>query len=187
MNDEVTILQAKKGDEAAIWKLFEEFRMQVFKIAFRYTNSFEDAEDILQETFIKAFKNILSLQNVSMNSFAGWLKQICINTSLNHLRKLKSRKKKQTYSISDLVIEPESKQASPEDLVYIQHLYQHIQNALQKLSAKQRIIFDMRHSQYKNIKEISELMNCSESNVKAHLSRSVNKLRKQLFSLREAL
>jgi len=187
MNNEMTILQAKKGDETAFRKLFEEFRMQIFKVAFRYTNSFEDAEDILQETFIKAFKNILSLQNVSMNSFARWLKQICINTSLNHLRKLKNRKKNQTYSISDLVIKPESKQKSPEDIVHIQYLYQHIQNALQKLSAKQRIIFEMRHSQYKSIKEISKLMNCTESNVKAHLSRSMNKLRKQLFSLREAL
>lgn len=186
MNEEATILQAKKGDEAAFRKLFEEFRMQVFKMAFRYTNSYEDAEDILQETFIKAFKNILSLQNVCMSSFAQWLKQICINASLNHLRKLKNRKKNQTYSISDLVIEPESKQESPEDIVHIQHLYQHIQNALLKLSAKQRIIFEMRHSQYKSIKEISELLNCSESNVKAHLSRSQKKLRKQLTSLREA-
>ena len=186
MNDEMTILQAKKGDEAAIRKLFEEFRMQVFKMAFRYTNSYEDAEDILQETFIKAFKNIQSLQNVCMGSFTQWLKQICINVSLNHLRKLKNRKKNQTYSISDLFVEPESKQKSPEDIVSIQHLYQHIQNALQKLSAKQTIIFELRHSQYKNIKEISELMNCTESNVKAHLSRSKNKLRKHLSSLREA-
>ena len=135
MNDDVTILLAQKGNEAAFRKLFVEFRMIVFQWAFRYTGSHEDAEDILQETFIKAFKNIPSLMNVSKASFAQWLKQICVRTSLNHLRTMKRRKRDQTSSISQLVIEPESKQKSPEDVVHIQDLYQHIKGALQTLPA----------------------------------------------------
>jgi RNA polymerase sigma-70 factor (ECF subfamily) len=186
MNDEVTILLAQKGDEAAFRKLFVEFRRQVFQWAFRYTNSTEDAEDILQETFIKAFRHLSSLQNVSMASFAQWLKQICIRTSLNHLRKMRRRRKDMTFSISELVIEPESEQKSSEDTVHIQHLYEHIQEALLKLSAKQRMIFELRHSEDKNIREISKFMNCTESNVKAHLSRSMKHLKKQLASLKEA-
>ena len=186
MNDDVTILLAQKGNEAAYWKLFMEFRMIVFQWAFRYTGSHEDAEDILQETFIKAFKNIPSLRQVSKASFAQWLKQICVRTSLNHLRTMKRRKKDQTFSISQLVIEPASQQRSPEDVAHIQDLYRHIQDALQTLQAKQRIIFEMRYTQNKSIKEISELINCSESNVKSHLLRSRKKLKKQLLSLREA-
>jgi RNA polymerase sigma-70 factor (ECF subfamily) len=186
MNDKVTILLAQKGDEAAFRKLFVEFRRQVFQWAFQYTNSIEDAEDILQETFIKAFHHLPSLQNIGMASFAQWLKQICIRTSLNHLRKMRRRRKDMTFSISELVIEPESGQKSSEDIVHVRHLYEHIQNALLKLSAKQRMIFKMRHSEDKNIKEISELMNCTESNVKAHLSRSMKQLKRHLASLREA-
>lgn len=160
--------------------------MIVFQWAFRYTGSHEDAEDILQETFIKAFKNIPSLRQVSKASFAHWLKQICVRTSLNLLRNMKRRKRDQTFSISQLVIEPASQQRSPEDIVQIQDLYRHIQGALQMLPAKQCIIFEMRHSQNKSIKEISELMNCSVSNVKSHLSRSLKRLKKQMLSLREA-
>ena len=91
-----------------------------------------------------------------------------------------------TFSISELVIEPESEQNSPEDTVHVRLLYEHIHEALLKLSPKQRMIFELRHSEHKNIREISELMNCTESNVKAHLSRSMKQLKKQLSSLREA-
>ena len=186
MNDEVTILLAQKGDEAAFRKLFVEFRSQVFRWASRYTNTQEDAEDILQETFIKAFRHIADLHNISKASFAQWLKQICVNTSLNQLKKMKRRKTRQTTSLSDLIIEPISGQASPEENIHIQHLFQHIRAAKQQLPAKQRLIFDLRYGQYKNIKEISELMNCTESNVKAHLSRAMKTLRKQLVSFRES-
>ena len=64
-------------------------------------------------------------------------------------------------------------------------LVRKIASALKELSAKQQVIFDMRYTQHWDIKEIAEVMNCSESTIKTQLSRSLQKLKKQLLPLWE--
>ncbi len=180
MDELTTIKLAKAGNEAAFRELYGIYREGVYRLAYRYTRSQSDAEDIMQETFIKAFKGIASFRSHESSSFGAWLNRICVNCSISFLRKHKSRKMDQTIPLSELLVEPDSRSISAEETAQTAQVLVLINKAVQKLSSKQRVIFDLRFAQHCNIKEIAEYLNCSESNVKTQIFRSIAKLRKQL-------
>lgn len=180
MNEDMTILLAKQGSEKAFRRLYDDHKERIYRLAYRYTRTMEDAEDIMQETFIRGFKKIHTFRHSSGDAFTAWLNRICINLAINHYRKMKRSKREQTVSISEMVSEPESKMNSPETTVQIKDHLDYLHRAVEKLTPKQRIIFDLRFSQHREIREIAGLMTCSESNIKTQLWRSVAKLRKQL-------
>jgi RNA polymerase sigma-70 factor (ECF subfamily) len=72
MNEHMNIVMAKDGNPDAFRELYEVHGARIFGIAFRYTGSQSDAEDIMQETFIKAFKNIHTFHSNPKNSFSSW-------------------------------------------------------------------------------------------------------------------
>ncbi len=183
MDDELVILLAKEGKESAFKELYENNYEMVYRLAFRYTKSKQDAEDIMQETFIKAFKGIKSFDfNISSN-FSSWICKIGVHCSLDYLRKCKRRKTDKTEYISTLSDELEAKDSSPEKLAVMAQAVAHVKNALHRLSPKQRLIFDLRHLQHMDIKDIAENLQCSQSTVKKQLQRAVSRLRKQLEPL----
>lgn len=177
MQEEMIIILAKEGYEEAFRKLYEIHREQIYRLAYRYTKSQHDAEDIMQETFIKAFKNIKSFQFKNGSTFSSWLCRICINHSISFLRK---QKRKSLLSFSDLMNEPTSERPLPEGETQTIQILKFVQKAIKKLTPKQQIIFDLRHAQHKKIKEIAEFLDCSESNIKTQLFRSVAKLKREL-------
>ncbi len=183
MNSETVILLAKEGNENAFQNLYEGNYQMIYRLAYRYTKSPQDAEDVMQETFIKAFKNIRSFDlNINTN-FSAWIYQIGVHCSVEHLRKRKSRKLDQTDSLSTLYSEPEARDASPEESAIAARAVAQLKKAFRVLSPKQRVIFDLRHMQHLDIKEIAAHVQCSESTVKKHLNRAVSKLRKKLEPL----
>jgi RNA polymerase sigma-70 factor (ECF subfamily) len=185
MNDKVVILLAKEGKENAFRELYENNYAMIFRMAYRHTKSQQDAEDIMQETFIKAFKRIQSFDfNVSAN-FSAWIYQIGLHCTLDYLRKRKRRKIGQTESLSDFLVEPEEQGSSPEKSAIANQTIAQVKNALHTLAPKQRVIFDLRHLQHMAIKEIAEHLQCSQSTVKTQLQRAVSKLRQQLEPLWE--
>jgi len=182
-NNKMVILLAKEGNRDAFRELYENNYEMVYRLAYRYAKSPQDAEDIMQEIFIKAFKGINSFDfNISTN-FPAWIYQIGIHCSIEHLRKRKRRKVDQTESLSNIQNDPEAQNSSPEKTAIISQTATHMKKALQILSPKQRIIFDLRHLQHLDIKEIAEHLKCSESTVKKHLKRAILKLRKKLEPL----
>ncbi len=182
-NDELVILLAKEGKESAFRELYENNYAMIFRLAYRYTKSQQDAEDIMQETFIKAFKSIKSFDfNVSAN-FSAWIYQVGLRCTLDYLRKRKRRKIGQTESLSDLPVEPETHDSSPEKSAIASQTIARVKNALHTLAPKQRVIFDLRHLQHMAIKEIAEHLQCSQSTVKTQLQRAVLKLRQNLEPL----
>ena len=183
MKENITISLAKKGDEQAFRQLYDNHKERIYRMAFYYIKIQQDAEDVMQNTFIRAFKNISSFKNVDDRSFASWLNRICINCTMNHFRKSKHRKKGVLIPLSDMLVEPESTEQSPERTTQINNALQLLKGASAKLPPKQRVIFDLRFKQHNSIKEIANLLDCSESNVKTQLSRSMAKLRKQLSPL----
>jgi len=187
MNEEMAILLAKEGHENGFKKLYEDYRERIYHLAYRYTRSRQEAEDILQETFIKAFRGIKTLRYENSRSFSAWLNRICINCSMTYLRKRKRRKMDQMISIKDLHNEPATQTLSAEESVHIKQVMLMIKEATQKLSAKQQVIFDLRFGQHWQIKDIAENMKCSESNIKTQIFRSLAKLRKQLGPIWEEL
>lgn len=183
MNDKWVILLAKKGNESAFRELYENNYEMIYRLAYRYLKSQQDAEDIMQETFIKAFKGIKKFDFSISTNFSAWIYQIGIHCSIDYLRKRKKRKADQTESLIDIHSEPEAHDSSPEKSAIANQTIFQVKNALNTLSPKQRIIFDLRHLQHRAIKEISDQLQCSQSTVKKQLQRAVSKLRNQLEPL----
>jgi RNA polymerase sigma-70 factor (ECF subfamily) len=182
-NDKLLILLAKQGNESAFRELYETHYEMIYRLAYRYVKSQPDAEDVLQETFIKAFKAIQKFDfNISSN-FSAWIYQICVRCSYDHHRKRKKRKSDQTASLSEMYTEPEAQNSSPEKLAISNQAIRQVKNALHVLSPKQRVIFDLRHLQHKALKDIAERLQISPSTVKKQLERAVTKLRIQLEPL----
>jgi RNA polymerase sigma-70 factor (ECF subfamily) len=183
MNDAVVILLAKEGNERAFRQLYEDHYKMIYRLAYRYSRSQQDAEDIMQETFIKAFKDIHKFDLGVSTNFSAWVYRIGIRCSLDHLRKRKRRKTDQLESLTHLRSEPEARDPSPEQSAIANQTISRVKNALQLLSPKQRIIFDLRHFQHQALEEISEGLECSPSTVKKQLQRAVLKLRHQIEPL----
>jgi RNA polymerase sigma-70 factor (ECF subfamily) len=182
-NDKLLILLAKQGNDSAFRELYETNYEMIYRLAYRYVKFQPDAEDILQETFIKAFKAIQKFDfNISSN-FSAWIYQICVRCSYDYYRKRKKRKSDQTASLSDFYTEPEAQNSSPEKLAISNQTIQQVKNAMNVLSPKQRIIFELRHLQHNALKEIADRMQISPSTVKKQLERAVAKLRIQLEPL----
>ena len=187
MNEKSIIERAQTGDDGAFRQLYVKYREMIYRTAYRYMKSRELAEDIMQETFIKAFDKINKFSIDKNPTMTAWLSRICINCCIGHLRKQKSFLKNRTIVLSEVSEEPVSKMKSPEESTDSDQTSLLIKGALKKLSLKQKVIFDLRHRHHKEIKEIAAIMNCSEGTVKKQLFRSMTKLRKQLSPLMEEL
>jgi RNA polymerase sigma-70 factor (ECF subfamily) len=154
--------------------LFDENKNLIFSLAYRYTKNMEDAEDILQDTFIKAYHSLHTFHLQNNSSFSSWIYRICINCSIDFLRRNKKRRQSSDQNIeiqavpsSHFSTDPES----PKDLNDVQEKLNHV---LEILSARQRMIFILKHYQEMGTKEIAEYMNCSEGSVKKQLFRAVS-------------
>jgi len=180
MSEEVTILLAKEGNKDAVRRLYDGHRERVYRLAFRYTRSAQDSEDVMQETFIKAFRGLKKFDFVKDSSFTSWISKICVHSAIEHLRKAKRRMGEHVLSLSDLPHEPRSAAPAPDRAVAAVRTVAWIHDAMRHLSPTQQVIFDLRYQQHLDIKEIATHMGCSESNIKTQLARSVAKLRKQL-------
>jgi RNA polymerase sigma-70 factor (ECF subfamily) len=182
-DDKLLILLAKQGNDSAFRELYENHYEMIYRLAYRYVKNQSDAEDILQETFIKAFKAIQKFDFSISSNFSAWIYQICVRCSYDFHRKRKKRKSDQTASLSEMYREPESQNPSPENMAIANQTMRQVKNAMHVLSPKQRVIFDLRHLQHKALKEIAERLQCSPSTVKKQLERAVAKLRIQLEPL----
>lgn len=180
MPEDVTILLAKEGNKDAFRRLYDGHRERVFRLAFRYTRSAQDSEDVMQETFIKAFRGLRTFDFVKDSSFSSWISKICIHSAIEHLRKAKRRMGENALSLSDMPREPRSAAPSPDRAVAAVRTVAWLQDAIRQLSPAQQIIFELRYHQHLDIKEIAAHLGRSESNIKTQLARSVAKLRKRL-------
>lgn len=183
MNEEQTILLAKDGSLDAFHSLYQSHWKRIWRIALRYTRSGTDAEDIMQETFIRAFEKMHTYKSHISSPFAAWLNTICLNCTMDFLRRRKSRQRDKHLSLGDLAVELASSNPSPDQIAEEKQAGKKIQESLQSLSPRQRIIFDMRFNQHMDVRDIAECLRCSPSNVKTQLFRSLRKLRKILVPI----
>jgi RNA polymerase sigma-70 factor (ECF subfamily) len=183
MNEETAINLAREGHEDAFRYLYDTNRERVYALAYRYTRSRHDAEDIMQETFTKAFRKIDSFGTGQGSSFSAWVARICINSAIQQLRWQKRRKMDRVISLADMKQEIASGEASPEDCAADRERQELLERALGKLSPAQRVIFDLRYSRHLALKEIAEYTGSSMSNVKTQLHRSMHKLKKEMEPL----
>ena len=134
MTDEEIINLAKGGQPEAFRALYDRTRESVYGLAFRYVRSPQDAEDIMQETFIKAFKGIRRFDIRAGSSFTAWLGTICVHCAIEHLRRTRRRGGDVPMSLSDLPQEPASGDPSPERAAFARRSLSDVEEAYRRLS-----------------------------------------------------
>jgi RNA polymerase sigma-70 factor (ECF subfamily) len=181
LETEKLVEMAKEGNENAMRILYDTHRQRIFNLAYGYTRNPEEAEDVLQETFFKAFTSLRKNRLNDNRVFPSWLYRIGINTSITLVKK-RSRTRSQPIDDKDTFSQRETihPQPTPEDNTLQAEMESRIQGAVAKLAPKQRMIFTLKHFQQMKIREIAESLHCSEGNVKQQLHRAVNRLRREL-------
>ena len=183
MNEDAVIKLAQEGNREALKLLFEENKKKIFSLAYQYTRNVEDAEDILQETFIKAYRSLHRFNIQNGNSFSPWLCRIGINCSIDYLRRNKNRKEKRLAQNNIENLASDDVNSNPENTSTQKEIREKIDQTLNKLSGQQKIIFILKHYQQLTTREIAEYLNCSEGSVKRQLFRAVSTMKVHLKGL----
>ncbi|RRN69148.1 RNA polymerase sigma factor SigW [Peribacillus simplex] len=179
------INQVLKGDHNAFGEIVEIYKDKVFQICFRMLGNRQEAEDLAQEAFVRAFVNIRSF-NIQMK-FSTWLYRIATNLCIDRLRK-----KKPDYYLDAEVAGTEglnmyshvaSDMAKPEEEVESLELQETIQVEIMKLPEKYRSVIVLKYIEELSLKEISEILDLPVGTVKTRIHRGREALRKQLRHL----
>jgi RNA polymerase sigma-70 factor, ECF subfamily len=192
MNSDIHLVKrASKGESAAFAQIVELNKKKVFYLAYDLTGSREDAEDLSQEVFIKAFRSVKNFKGEA--SLSSWLYRITVNAFIDRKRKISSKIEKESPPLEE-IWETEAASpfnggetpgemdtaASPESYARAMQFQEHIETALETLTARERAVFVMRHYQDMSGKKTATLLNISEGTVKSLLFRAIKKLQLQL-------
>lgn len=170
--DLAVIRQVQAGDVAAFDKLIRKYRERVFGVVYNLTSNREDAADLTQDAFIKAFQAINRFQGNC--SFFTWLYKIAVNTTLSHLRKNKMRsffsleKLNEEGGDAQLIEQLTDKKGADRD-TYLHELQEKLNEGMQKLSIPHRTVITLYEIDGLSHSEIAEIMGCSEGTVRSRL------------------
>ncbi|HSE18404.1 MAG TPA: sigma-70 family RNA polymerase sigma factor [Pyrinomonadaceae bacterium] len=183
-SDADLIKRAQAQDLDAFCALAERYARRIHLLASHYCQNTQDAEDLSQEVWLKAYQALQTFRSES--SFYTWLRRITINTFLNHRRSHFFRRRGHTTAVQLLEIDADfsgelvgSRSVSPEN-IYNKLLFESVVNALAELTPSQRLAFLLRHYEGMTYEEIGNAMNCSTGTVKKGVWRAIAKLRARL-------
>ena len=187
-NEQNIIDRICRGDTAAFQKLVERYKKKIYFLAYDILGDHHEAEDISQEVFIKVFRSLRNFRRDAKMS--SWIYQITANTCIDALRKKKSKPQVNLeyfnhVSLQDNLAGGGTRVQNPELSAEASIMQHKIQNALHKVTPKERTVFVMRHYNDLKIKEIAETLQVSSGTVKSLLFRALKKLRKELSTHRE--
>ncbi len=165
------------GNRKEQFRLYEKYKVRCFGICLRYARNHQEAEDILQEGFLKVFKVLH--QYSGKGSFEGWLRSIMVRTALMHIRKYRA-KEMLTVELDEIKI---NKIPDP-DMIKRQKNGDHIIYLIQQLPVLYQSIFNLRAIEEYSFKEIGELLNMNETTVRSYYFRARKALQKSYSELR---
>jgi RNA polymerase sigma-70 factor (ECF subfamily) len=180
--DAATVALARDGDSEAFRALVERHGRAVFRLAHRMTGNAQDAEDVVQETFLKAYKQLGRFE--SRANFGTWLHRIAVNCSIDLIRSRPHRES--GHDADDLehfgaVSEGhESGQQTPERLMLSTEVYERVTGAMGGLSQMERAAFVLRHFEGQSIDDISRSLGLKVNATKHSIFRAVRKMRTAL-------
>jgi RNA polymerase sigma-70 factor (ECF subfamily) len=179
--DEELVASARQGDRRAFEELVERHQRRAYHIAFDFARDREEAKDLSQEAFLKAFTNLKNFDGRS--SFYTWFYRILVNLCLDYKRRQKRGPASSFDETIENQLEPSHepvKPRSPDQQVWARQISHRVGEALEALPARQRTAFVLKNHQGLSIKEIAALMDTAEGTVKVHLHRAVTTLRERL-------
>ena len=184
------IREAQQGSRTAFDALVRQYDQAVLRLALHLTGSEQDAEDIHQEAFLKAYRYLGNFRFEC--SFYTWIYRIVTNLCLDLLRRRKSRREDQAVMIDssgdemDLLnnVSDERASANPDRELNRKYLGERILSALDKLTPRERMVFELKHYQGLRLRTIGEMLNTTEETAKNTLFRATRKLRANLAQVR---
>lgn len=185
-SDTELINKVQNGDESAFNELVCRYDRSVLSLALKYVNDKDDAKDIYQEVFLRVFRGLKKFQFKS--EFSTWLYRITTNVCLTFIstgkkkNMMKFDNDMETETI-DNITGADARNNSPEEFLLRSEISSTINEALEKLSPKQKMIFILKHFEGYKIREISQILNSSEGTIKKYLFEANHKLRGYLRKL----
>jgi len=166
------VRRAQKGDLEAYDELIKRYQERIYATVYHMTSNHEDANDLSQDAFIKAFQALKSFKGGS--SFYTWLYRIAVNKTINFL---KQRKNKLHMSLNDLDFNTENNpdlvalisDKTPRREAGLKELSEKLNEALLKLSEQHRLVMVLHDVQGQSHEEIAEIMNCNIGTVRSRL------------------
>jgi RNA polymerase sigma-70 factor, ECF subfamily len=187
--DADAVAQVRAGNPDAFRVLVERHSRAIFRLAYRMTGNEQDAEDAVQESFLRAFKQLKNFDGRS--SFSTWLYRVCSNCTIDSMRVRKKHEQKrvreQEDSEVDLLAQQASKEPNAEQLTHSREITGMLGPALEQLSTMERTAFVMRHYEGMGIEEISQILEVQPNAAKHSVFRAVQKLRRALEPLMEGV
>jgi RNA polymerase sigma-70 factor, ECF subfamily len=173
-DDDLNVVRrVQAGEVAAFDQLILKYRIRIYGVVYNLTSNREDAADLTQDAFIKAFQSIQRFQGQS--SFFTWIYRIAINATLSYLRKNRSRsffsleQIDEDAPVSREIIAALTDKTGAERDTYVRELQEKLNEAMQKLSINHRTVVTLFEIDGLSHQEIAEIMNCSVGTVRSRL------------------
>jgi RNA polymerase sigma-70 factor, ECF subfamily len=177
--DAAAVTLARDGDSEAFQALVERHSRAVFRVALRLTGNPHDAEDVVQEAFLKAYRQLGRFE--SRANFGTWLHRIAVNCAIDLIRSRPRREDGHDLTELDTMSSPAprqgSGQATPERLMLSTEVQDRIASAMGGLTRMERAAFVLRHFEGHSIDEISRVLGLKTNAAKHSIFRAVRKMR----------
>jgi RNA polymerase sigma-70 factor (ECF subfamily) len=181
LTDRAFVTRARAGDTAAFGALVERHGRSLFRLAYRMTGNEQDAEDVVQESFLRAYRQLAKFDERA--GFGTWLYRIAANCSLDLVRMRKRRSEHLAPPQGegdDPVLNLPSGAPTPERVALSSEVRGRMAEAMKDLSPTERAAFVLRHFEGMGIEEVSRVLECQPGAAKHSVFRAVQKLRRAL-------
>ena len=193
LDERALVMEAQAGNRAAFEELVRRHDRDVLRLALNLMKRPEDARDVYQEAFLKVYRNLHRFRFEC--SFYTWLYRIVTNVCLDHLRRRQARPEDQApelnaarheEGIGDFFERQRENRPTldPERSLFGKEIKARIADAMERLSPRERIVFEMKHYQGLKLRAIGDALGTTEETVKNSLFRATRKLRNELGGLR---
>jgi RNA polymerase sigma-70 factor, ECF subfamily len=179
--DEQLVALARSGNHKAFEELVERHKQKAYRIAFDFSRDREEAKDLSQEAFLRAYTHLGNFDGRS--AFYTWFYRILVNICLDYKRRKQRTSTEEFNENVENQLEAThvpQRPPAPDQMVLAGQLSRKVSDALEALPPKQRTAFILKNNQGLSIKEIAEMMQTAEGTVKVHLHRAVTALRHSL-------
>ena len=191
LTDAAFVAKARLGDADAFRVLVERHSRALFRLAYRMTCNESDAEDVVQESFLRAYRQLGRFDERA--SFGTWLYRIATNCALDLVRSKKRRSEQMApadadsdSSMPDPMLNLPATGPTPERSAYSSEVRERVAEAMNDLSATERTAFVLRHFEGMCIEDVSRVLECQPGAAKHSVFRAVQKLRRALEPLMSA-
>jgi len=176
MEEGTLIARAKAGDMHAFESLVKKFQHRIYRLCWRMTGAPQSADDLAQETFIKAYFALPRFQDGL--DFYAWIRRIAVNSALNFI---KAHKREEPLGDRDTAVPDEL----PQDELQRREAEDRFQEAVEALPPDQRVVFALRVAENQSYRDIAETLGLSPGTVMSRLNRARKKLKTALADFLE--